>query len=196
MFLRWWWCFSCSVVSDSCDPMDCSPPGFSVHGIPQARTLEWVFLGMSHFLLQGIFPTLEWNLGLLNWQVDSLALSHQRSPPLSGTWGLNTSIPESGKESPASRTRWAQRKWEGGAWASTEVSEGTGGRSHPFQNSSPSPAHTSPWSCSTRFSGAPGSPSYSWMWDPRSRRADSTVPFNIRDLSIRGFLYPWGQAWS
>ena len=25
-----------------CYPMDCSPPGFSVHGILQARTLEWV----------------------------------------------------------------------------------------------------------------------------------------------------------
>ena len=25
-----------------CDPMDCSPPGFSVHGILQARILEWV----------------------------------------------------------------------------------------------------------------------------------------------------------
>ena len=24
-----------------CDPMDCSPPGSSVHGISQARTLEW-----------------------------------------------------------------------------------------------------------------------------------------------------------
>ena len=24
-----------------CDPMDCSPPGSSVHGIRQARTLEW-----------------------------------------------------------------------------------------------------------------------------------------------------------
>ena len=31
----------CSV-SDSCDRMDCSPPGFSVHGISQARILEWV----------------------------------------------------------------------------------------------------------------------------------------------------------
>ena len=27
-----------------CDPMDCSPPGFSVHGILQARILEWVAL--------------------------------------------------------------------------------------------------------------------------------------------------------
>ena len=25
-----------------CNPMDYSPPGFSVHGISQARTLEWV----------------------------------------------------------------------------------------------------------------------------------------------------------
>ena len=24
-----------------CDPTDCSPPGSSVHGILQARTLEW-----------------------------------------------------------------------------------------------------------------------------------------------------------
>ena len=24
-----------------CDPMDCSPPGSSVHGIPQARIPEW-----------------------------------------------------------------------------------------------------------------------------------------------------------
>ena len=25
-----------------CNPMDCSLPGFSIHGILQARTLEWV----------------------------------------------------------------------------------------------------------------------------------------------------------
>ena len=25
-----------------CDPMDCSPPGSSVHGIFQTRILEWV----------------------------------------------------------------------------------------------------------------------------------------------------------
>ena len=25
-----------------CDPMECSPPGSSVHGILQARILEWV----------------------------------------------------------------------------------------------------------------------------------------------------------
>src|SRR5574337_719605 len=31
-----------------CDPMDCSPPGFSVHGILQARTLEWVAIAFSN----------------------------------------------------------------------------------------------------------------------------------------------------
>ena len=35
-----------ALVSQSCptlcDPMDCSPPGSSVRGILQARTLEWV----------------------------------------------------------------------------------------------------------------------------------------------------------
>ena len=30
----------CSVVSDSLRPVDCSPPGSSVHGILQARILE------------------------------------------------------------------------------------------------------------------------------------------------------------
>ena len=30
-----------------CDPMDCSPPGFSVHGILQARVLEWVAIPFS-----------------------------------------------------------------------------------------------------------------------------------------------------
>ena len=30
-----------------CDPMDCSLPGFSIHGILQARTLEWVAISFS-----------------------------------------------------------------------------------------------------------------------------------------------------
>ena len=30
-----------------CHPMDCSPPGSSVHGILQARTLEWVAISFS-----------------------------------------------------------------------------------------------------------------------------------------------------
>ena len=43
-----------------CDPVDCSLPGSFLHGILQARVLEWV----CHFLLQGIFQTQESNPGL------------------------------------------------------------------------------------------------------------------------------------
>ena len=31
-----------------CDRMDCSPPGFSVHGIFQARVLEWGAIAFSN----------------------------------------------------------------------------------------------------------------------------------------------------
>ena len=41
--------------------MDCGLPGSSVHGILQARILEWVAMP----LLQGIFPTQGSNLRLL-----------------------------------------------------------------------------------------------------------------------------------
>ena len=30
-----------------CDPMDCSPPGPSIHGIFQARVLEWGAIAFS-----------------------------------------------------------------------------------------------------------------------------------------------------
>ena len=33
---------SLQLCSTLCNPTDCSPPGSSVHGILQARTLEWV----------------------------------------------------------------------------------------------------------------------------------------------------------
>ena len=38
---------SCSVVPDSCIPMDCSPLGSSVHGIFQARILKQVAVSYS-----------------------------------------------------------------------------------------------------------------------------------------------------
>ena len=31
-----------------CDPIDCSPPGFPIPGILQARTLEWVAISFSN----------------------------------------------------------------------------------------------------------------------------------------------------
>ena len=47
---RWWWWswwFSHSVMFNSCDPMGCSPPGSAVHGISQARIVEWVAVSFS-----------------------------------------------------------------------------------------------------------------------------------------------------
>ena len=66
---------SLSHVQPFYNPMDCSPPGSSAHGISQAGILEWG----CHFLLQGIFPTQGSNLRLLcllHWQADSLSLCH------------------------------------------------------------------------------------------------------------------------
>ena len=40
-----------------CDPVDCRPPGSSVHGISQARILEWVAISISRDLSNpGIEP--------------------------------------------------------------------------------------------------------------------------------------------
>ena len=39
--------WSRSVVSDSSNPMDCSPPDSSVHGILQAKVLEWDVIAFS-----------------------------------------------------------------------------------------------------------------------------------------------------
>ena len=43
-----------------CDPMDCSLPGSSLHGILQARVLEWVAISFSRgsSLTQGLNPGL------------------------------------------------------------------------------------------------------------------------------------------
>ena len=41
---------SCSVTSDPWDPVDIHPPGSSVHGISQARTLLWVAISASRDL--------------------------------------------------------------------------------------------------------------------------------------------------
>jgi len=67
-------CYSYLVTKSCrlCSPMDCSPPGSSVHGISQARLLEWDAIS---FAMGSSDPH------LLHWQVGSLPLSHQGSPP-------------------------------------------------------------------------------------------------------------------
>ena len=39
--------FSCSVMSDSAIPMDCNPPGSSVHRISQVGMLKWIAISFS-----------------------------------------------------------------------------------------------------------------------------------------------------
>ena len=72
-------CCCCCWVTKSCptfcNPMDCSPPGSSVHAdFPSQKP------GVGcYFLLPGIFPSQGSTprlLHLLHWQVDSFLLSH------------------------------------------------------------------------------------------------------------------------
>ena len=48
-----------SEVAQPCltlsDPMDCSPPGSSIHGIFQARVLEWGAIAFSELLLIAVY---------------------------------------------------------------------------------------------------------------------------------------------
>ena len=74
---------SCSAVSDSFQPVDCSPPGSSVN---------WDSSGQNtgvdcHTLLQGIFLTQGLNLRLpclLHWQAGSLPLAPPGKPLAKG----------------------------------------------------------------------------------------------------------------
>ena len=58
-----------------CDPMDCSQPGFFVHGILQARVLEW---GAIAF----ISPSNEYS-GLISFRMDWLDLLAVQGTPKS-----------------------------------------------------------------------------------------------------------------
>ena len=65
-----------------CDPMDCSPPGSSVHGILQARTLEWIAMSPPGDLPDPGIESMSPAAPAL--QVDSLPLSQSEAPKLSG----------------------------------------------------------------------------------------------------------------
>ena len=62
--------FSCALLFY--DPMDCSPSGSSVHGIFQARILEWLAIS---FPRGSSWPRVK--LASCALQVDSLLMSHQ-----------------------------------------------------------------------------------------------------------------------
>ena len=73
-------CMCAQSCPTLCNPMDCSPPGSSVHGIFQARVLEWVAISFSR---GSFWPRDRWNLCLLHlshWQAGSSPLWRLGSP--------------------------------------------------------------------------------------------------------------------
>ena len=80
LFSRTFYCAVLCLVTQSCPTvcyrMDCSPPGFSVHGNSPGKNAR---VG-CHALLQGIFPTQGWNPGLLHCNQIPHQLNHQGSP--------------------------------------------------------------------------------------------------------------------
>ena len=90
-----WHAQSCLTL---CDPMDCSPPGSSVLGISQTRTLEWVAISSSrgsswprHWTRTSVAPVL---------QADSLPAEPLGSPCITTMYKIH-SFPggSAGKES-------------------------------------------------------------------------------------------------
>ena len=59
-----------------CSPVDCSPLGSSVHGLLQARILEWVTISFPRVSSQGS------NSHLLHWQTDSFTTEPLGKPAL------------------------------------------------------------------------------------------------------------------
>ena len=68
---------SCPIL---CNPMDCSPPGSSVHGMLQVRILEWVATSSS----RGSSPPRDQTCmsSLLHWQAGSSLLSPPGKTPI------------------------------------------------------------------------------------------------------------------
>ena len=87
-------CESRSVVSESFPPMDYSPPDSSVHGILQARIVEWVAIPFS----RGSFQPRDWthvsciaNRLFINWATrEAWGSPNQQTKPLRS--GQGTSI--------------------------------------------------------------------------------------------------------
>ena len=69
-------CLVSQSCPTACNPMDCNPPGSSVHGDSPSKNTE---VG-CHFLLQGIFPTQGSNPGLPHYRQTLYCLSQQGSP--------------------------------------------------------------------------------------------------------------------
>ena len=111
------YCFIAKSCLTLYKPSECSPPGYSVHGIfPVKNTGVYCYV-----LLPEIFPTQGSNPCLLHWQAGSSPFSHQGSPPekyflmfsrnfrspaFTAVWGLSASVKNLKKQ-----WKWDQIKW-------------------------------------------------------------------------------------
>ena len=81
----------CVLVARSCltlcDPTDYSPPGFSVHGILQARILEWIAISFSRGTSQQ-----ESNPGFLHGRQILYHLSYREVPYLGRGHPFNITV--------------------------------------------------------------------------------------------------------
>ena len=152
-----------------CDPMDCSPPGCSVHAIPQARILEWVAFPFSRVSSQSRDQT------RVSCIAGGLCLSHQGSHE----WPLGRAI---FKEAlPSQNVDWSGHscatslssvQWEGRTtwwWVSSSfsnwiraVQQGPSNSNTQFWAQHPSPPHLNPSPYLLRFfQASPVAPTHS-----------------------------------
>ena len=112
-----------------CDPMDCSLPGSSVHGIFQARVLEW---GAIAFSLQTDWLPLSQGTRMVSSGMSvGVASGH-------GTWPLTAARPVGGD---FLRSAWGEEREE-------EEEEETGPRSGSFESLVPAVREGHPFPCS------------------------------------------------
>ena len=143
----------CVLVTQSrsilCDPMDCSPPGSSVHRIPHARILEWVAISFSIIYdTYSKLQTMTLSLAAIPFPTPDL-LSPQDKGSGGGAWAWNTDV-HRGLSEPLGSTRFALRnqltsdlqevsyfctsleiQMQGCAWGNSHVS-GISGYVHSF----------------------------------------------------------------
>ena len=121
------WVHACSVAKSCptlCDPMDCSPPGSSVHGIYQARILEWVAISspkgspqprdwtspMAPTLAGGFFyHWATWEAPLLNWH--QVSLPWPKSKPDKNFYVIKINVQKCFVEMSCYRTEFCSSPW-------------------------------------------------------------------------------------
>ena len=110
------WCSVSKLCLTLCNSLDCSPPGSSVHGISQARILEWAaFLSPGNLPDPEIEPTSPASPALAGW----VFMTEPGKPPHSATGFLTFMWNRCGYKG-AERAGWSEtwhhRKREHKAW--------------------------------------------------------------------------------